>query len=48
MSDKVLVERDNDKVEIDLPQFGEVILIIKDGKVARFETKEIKLLSKES
>ncbi|MDK4449765.1 MULTISPECIES: DUF2292 domain-containing protein [Enterococcus] len=48
MEDKVYIESEskNAKTAILLPNYGEVKLIVQQGKVIRFETKEINLLDK--
>lgn len=48
MEDKVYIESDdkNTKTTIPIPNYGEVKLIVQQGKVIRFETKEINLLDK--
>jgi hypothetical protein len=46
MKDKVYIESEdkNAKTAILLPNYGEVKLIVQQGRVIRFETKEINLV----
>lgn len=37
--DKVYIDSQSKSTSVDLPKFGEVTLIIQDGKVIRLETK---------
>ncbi|MBF0011899.1 hypothetical protein HAX40_13080 [Enterococcus casseliflavus] len=38
-TDKVYVDKPTKTVELTLPEYGEIILIVKDGQVVRYETK---------
>lgn len=37
--DKVYIDNESGKTTVEIPKFGEVKLIIQDGKVLRLETK---------
>lgn len=37
--DKVYIDSNAKSTSVELPKYGEVTLIIQDGKVVRFETK---------
>ena len=37
--DKVYIDSETKSTAVELPKYGEVKLIIQDGKVIRFETK---------
>lgn len=37
--DKVYIDSNNKSTAVDLPKYGEIKLIVQDGKVIRFETK---------
>ncbi|EOH77643.1 MULTISPECIES: hypothetical protein [Enterococcus] len=37
--DKVYIDKQTKTVGIELPKYGEIILIVKDGQVVRYETK---------
>lgn len=37
--DKVYIDSETKSTSVELPKYGEVTLIIQDGKVVRFETK---------
>ena len=38
-TDKLYIEKPTKTVELTLPECGEIILIVKDGQVVRYETK---------
>lgn len=38
-TDKVYIDKPTKKVELTLPEYGEIVLIVKDGQVVRYETK---------
>ena len=42
--DKVYIDSNKKSTGVDLPKYGEVILIVKDGKVVRYEVKSINKL----
>lgn len=37
--DKVYIDKKTKTVGVELPKYGEIILIVKDGQVVRYETK---------
>ena len=41
---KVYIDGSKKSIAVDLPKYGEVILIVKDGKVVRYEVKSINKL----
>ena len=38
-ADKLYIDKPTKTVELTLPEYGEIILIVKDGQVVRYETK---------
>lgn len=42
--DKVYIDSNAKSTAVDLPKYGEVVLVVKDGKVVRYEVKSVNKL----
>ena len=42
--DKIYINSDGKTRVVEVPAFGEVVLVVKDGKVVRYEVKSINKL----
>ncbi|MFW7409001.1 hypothetical protein ACODG4_03455 [Vagococcus fluvialis] len=42
--DKIYIDSKGKNTVVEVPKFGEVVLVVKDGKVVRYEVKSINKL----